>query len=591
MKWISKRFRYNGLFTIMFFITIFIITIVSVAITWATIRMSENFFYEKFSIMNAKVMSQVKDSMEYYNYSIVLASNNLLQNGTVQSVLSEDAGDQETMEAYYTLGQQMKRLQPYMAGKDISVLVMGKNGLVYTTDRSYWPISDMELKDSSITEQTMKQPRKLMYHYHYQPRKNAGTGEERFMIASKALMQRSTGNIYGAMYFAVKESEFKHRTYDNYTSPGNDFYILDRQGTIISSSQEERIGTSETKLLTYAERMEADNSHYLVGKIKGKEYLILKEYLPFFDMYMFNVIDKETAFGDLIDKKNMIFIVLGIVLLAVIIVFLVTRRVTNSLSLLVRKIINASKNDFDEYVPVSGTYETKEIGQAFNLMLDEIQEYMDELVLSQQLRRNAELAALQQQINPHFLYNTLTSIKFMVQQGEKAETEATIHALISLLQNTVGNVSETITVAQEVENLKHYVLINQKRYGERIKVNYFISPDCLSYKVPKLVLQPFMENAFFHGFNQKHEGSINVLIWKDGGTLICETVDNGDGMEISAETKLPKQKRKQQLFSGIGVKNVHERIQLMYGEEYGVTISSELGEGTKVHITMPINKD
>jgi two-component system sensor histidine kinase YesM len=146
-------------------------------------------------------------------------------------------------------------------------------------------------------------------------------------------------------------------------------------------------------------------------------------------------------------------------------------------------------------------------------------------------------------------------------------------------------------VAQEVENLKHYVLINQKRYGERIKVNYFISPDCLSYKVPKLVLQPFMENAFFHGFNQKHEGSINVLIWKDGGTLICETVDNGDGMEISAETKLPKQKRKQQLFSGIGVKNVHERIQLMYGEEYGVTISSELGEGTKVHITMPINKD
>jgi two-component system sensor histidine kinase YesM len=177
----------------------------------------------------------------------------------------------------------------------------------------------------------------------------------------------------------------------------------------------------------------------------------------------------------------------------------------------------------------------------------------------------------------------------MVNQGEKQETEATIHALISLLQNTIGNVSETISVKQEIENLKNYVLINQKRYGDRIKVNYFLAPDCMDYQIPKLILQPFMENSFFHGFNRKAEGYINVLVWRDSENLICEVVDNGDGMEDGVDNTIPKTKRKQQLFSGIGVRNVHERIQLIYGEEYGVTISSEIGNGTKVRILLPIH--
>lgn len=584
MRFIPERFKHNGLFIIMFLITVLMIITVSITITWTTIRMSEQFFIKKFSITNSKVMNQVKESFETFNYSIVLSSNNLLQSGTVKTILTEEQSNKERWSAYYYMGQQMKRVKSNLDAYEVGILVMGKNGFSFATDRAYWPITDEELKSSTIMSNTFKQPKKLMYQYDHRNDKK----DRRFIVASKVIMERIKGTIYGAMFFAIDESEFR-KFFTNYTSLGNNVFVLDKQGVIVSSNQSQLIGKQANDLLHYAGKIEASSDNYIIENFMGKDQIISMEYLPSFDMYLFNVIDKQQAIGDLIDKKDIILISMGIVFVALIIVFLASRRLTNSLSRLVKQIANASKHNFHQYVSETGTYETKKIGNAFNSMLDELHEYVEQLVESQKQQRNAELAALQQQINPHFLYNTLTSIKFMVQMGEKAETEATINALISLLQNTIGNVSETNSIVQEVDNLKNYVLINQKRYGDRIKVNYFISPDCLEYHVPKLILQPFMENSFFHGFNRKGEGYINVLVWKEGDNLICEVVDNGDGMEVSPESKLPNTKRKQQLFSGIGVRNVHDRIQLIYGEPYGVTISSELGEGTKVRITLPIS--
>ena len=569
----------------MFLISVIIITTVSVTITWTTIRMSEDFFFEKFSITNAKVMDQVKDSFETYNYSVVIASNNLLQSGTIKRILTEEGTNVQRMNAYYTLGQQMNRIESNVDTYETSILVTGINGIIYATDRSYWPITDDELKTGDITKNTLREPKRLMYQYDERPDKEDG----RYIVTSKALMERTSGNVYGTMYFAIKENEFRE-FYSSYTSPGNHVFLVNKSGVIMSSDQSKLIGEKSEELLRYAEEIVSEPKDYIIKDFLGKEQIILMEYLPSFEMYMFNIIDKKTAFGTLIDKKQIVLISMGIVFVALIIVFFASRRMTNSLSKLVKQIESASKHEFDKYVTVSGTYETRQIGNAFNSMLDELHEYVDQLVVSQKNQRNAELAALQQQINPHFLYNTLTSIKFMVQQGGKEETEATINAFISLLQNTIGNVSETITVKQEMDNLRNYVLINQKRYGDRIKVNYFVTPDCMDLQIPKLILQPFMENSFFHGFIRKPAGFINVLVWQDGNTLICEVIDNGDGMEVSEDNNLPNTRRKQQHFSGIGVRNVHERIQLIYGEEYGVTIASSLGEGTKVRITLPIQK-
>lgn len=584
MRYIPERFKHNNLFITMFLISVIIIITVSVTITWTTIRMSEQFFFEKFSITNAKVMDQVQDSFESYHYSVVLASNKLLQSGSIKEILTKDGSSVQRFYDYFTLGEQMNRIQSSLDTFETEVIVTGKNGIIYATDRSYWPITDDELKRGVITRNTLNEPKKLIYQYDKRPYPG-----ESYIITSKALMERTSGESYGMMYFSILESEFR-KFYSSYTSPGNHVFLVNRSGVIMSSDQSEIIGKKSEELHRYAQENEDKPKDYIIDDFLGKEQIILMEYLPSFDMYMFNIIDKKTAFGTLIDKKQILLISMGIVFVALIIVFLASRRMTNSLSKLVKQIESTSKHDFGQYVTVSGMYETKQIGHAFNAMLDELHEYVDQLVISQKNQRNAELAALQQQINPHFLYNTLTSIKFMVQQGGKEETEATINAFISLLQNTIGNVSETITVKQELDNLKNYVLINQKRYGDRIKVNYFVSLGCEELQIPKLILQPFMENSFFHAFIRKQEGNINVLVWQEGTTLICEVVDNGDGMEVSEGHSLPSTRRKQQLFSGIGVRNVHERIQLLYGEEYGVTISSTIGEGTKVRITLPTQK-
>ncbi|MGS2778651.1 sensor histidine kinase [Robertmurraya sp. GLU-23] len=585
MRYIPERFRHNNLFITMFLISVIIIITVSITITWTTIRMSEEFFFDKFSITNAKVMDQVEESFEKYHYSVVVASNNLLQSGTIKEILTKKGSNVERYHDLFTLEQQMRRIKSSVDTYETEIIITGTNGIIFSTDRTYWPITDEELKKGVIDRNTVSQPKKLMYQLDQRPASTEGS----YMVTSKALMERTSGNIYGSMYFAIQESEFR-KFYSSYTSPGNHVFLVNKSGVIMSSDQSELIGKKSEELLHYAQEIKTESKDYIIGDFLGKEHIILTKYLPSYEMYMFNIIDKKTAFGNLIDKKKMVLISMGIVFVALLFVFLASRRMTNSLSKLVKQIESTSKHDFDQYVTVSGTYETRQIGHAFNSMLDELHEYVDQLVVSQKQKRNAELAALQQQINPHFLYNTLTSIKFMVQQGGKEESDAIINALISLLQNTIGNVSETITLRQEIDNLKNYVLINQKRYGERIKVNYFVSPGCEEMQIPKLILQPFMENSFFHGFIQKHEGYINVLVWEDDNTLICEVVDNGDGMEGSAECDLPDTKRKQQHFSGIGVRNVHERIQLIYGEDYGVTISSKLGEGTKVRITLPSQK-
>ena len=587
-RWFD-RFKYNGLFIKMFIIMLVSITAVSIITTWTTINVSERVFMKTFSITNTKVISQINENLEAFNYAIVLATNQVSSSGAIREFLTESEGDSiQNVKAYYRMDNNMQRIVSVLDTYEVEVTVTGMNGRSYaSSDRSLLKMSNQELKVHPITNEAHEHPRTLQYHII-----ETGYGGDKVIVMAKALMDRTADFIYGMIYFSISERDFS-AFFDAYTSAGNEVVLLSQDGVILSSDRKSWLGDTEPDLLRYAQEMESKSLPYWNVDRMGKDLIVLSQYLPSLNSYVVNIIDKEIAIGQLTDMDAIIFSVVLIVAVALIIVFVISRRMTKSLTRLVKQISTISKYEFDHTVSVSGSYETRQLGQAFNSMLGELQVYVKRLIQTERQQRNAELEALQSQINPHFLYNTLASVKFMVQQGGKERAASTIHALISLLQNVVGDVSETISLSQELVNTKNYVLINQARYGDRIKMHYFVAPDCLGCHVPKLIIQPFIENAFFHAFHSKGEGSIYFMASIDGDTLLCEVVDDGDGFDMKEreQRRLQKTTGKRQLFTGIGVKNVEERLKLLYGEHYGVVIDSVVGEGTKVKIRIPIIKE
>ncbi|KAA0965597.1 sensor histidine kinase [Sporosarcina sp. ANT_H38] len=585
MTKLIERINNYGLLTKIFLVMFISIIAITITITFSTFQMSKKLFTETFSITNSKVLATIQESVENFNYSVVNTINNIEQSGTVKKFLTEsDTNTLEMSESYFNMSVQMNRIRTHLDTYDTGITVLGVNGRNFSTNRIYWSITEKALPDHRITLNALDNPKVLSYHYDdlY-----TDSLKKPAIIASKALIDRNSGEIYGVMYITMQELEFR-QFYTSYTSQGNDVAIINGAGMIVSSNRTELIGQKELGLLNHAQEIEKLDLNYKDIEFLEREQIVLTEYLPSLDLYLVNLIDRKLVMDKIIDKKSIVLISILTASIASLFIYFISRRLTRSLTGLVNQINNIAKSNFDHYVTVSGSYETKQVGTAFNFMLDELHEYVRELIATQKKQRNAELAALQQQINPHFLYNTLASIKIMVKQGDKEKAAEMINKLISLLQNTIGNISETNTVEQELTNMKDYTFINQARYGEQIRVNYYITPDCLSYQLPKLIIQPFIENAFFHAFNKKNSGFIHIMIGRERDSLICEIVDNGDGMETNLEKQMPSYKSKRQLFSGIGVKNVNERIKLLYGETYGVEITSPLGEGTKVRIRLPI---
>lgn len=440
MRTILDRIKNLKLFTKMFMIMVVSIIAVSIAISWTIIHMSTDLFMQTFSITNTKVLNQIKTGFESYNDSIVTVVSNANQSGAMKNFLTEgDTNSISTAKSYFNMTEQMKKLQSNLDAYEVGITIAGVNGRVYSTDRSYLTMDDKELKRHPLTINSHEEPKRLMYQDYKQLTGMNGKGEQ-MIVATKALLDRSTGYIYGTIYIAMKERDFG-QVFDSFTSNGNDVFILNKDGVIVSSNRPDRIGHMSEELLKYAEQLAKESSDYINVTVQGKDSIVISDNLPTYDFYIVNTIDKEIALGQMIDVRTLTLICIVIVGIALLIVFLMTRQISKSLTTLVQQMSNVTRNEFGNHITVTGGYEIRELGQAFNYMLDELHDYVDKLVETQKGQRNAELAALQRQINPHFLYNTLASVKTLVQQGSKEKATETIHSLISVLQNTISNVN------------------------------------------------------------------------------------------------------------------------------------------------------
>ena len=238
------------------------------------------------------------------------------------------------------------------------------------------------------------------------------------------------------------------------------------------------------------------------------------------------------------------------------------------------------------YEPEGGTREVRDLSDSFRHMVLRIQELMGTVRQEEVNLRKTELRALQAQINPHFLYNTLDSISWMCEQGKNAEAVEMVNALARLFRISISRGHELIPIRSELQHAESYLQIQAHRYKNQFEYRFDVDEDCLDYLCNKITLQPIIENAIYHGINGLvDDGLITVSVKSEGDDVLFTVEDNGSGM--TEEQIKAVMNKEQSDRAGIGVKNVDDRLKIYFGSAYGITIDSAPDEGTRVRIRMP----
>jgi two-component system, sensor histidine kinase YesM len=297
--------------------------------------------------------------------------------------------------------------------------------------------------------------------------------------------------------------------------------------------------------------------------------------------------------NELVDNQSEVrlsYIILGLIsiVIAIIISFFLSQRVSQPIKQLQDYMKEVEKGNFDIHVPVAKTIEISRLARAFNIMVGRIKELMSQVVLDQEQKRKSEINALQAQINPHFLYNTLDSIVWMAESNKSKDVVLMTSALAKLFRSSISKGEELVSIRTELEHITNYLMIQKMRYKNKLDYEIDISESVYDYKTIKVILQPIVENSIYHGIKMKHgPGLVRITSEETETDVFLIIEDDGHGMdeEKLRSILLPAPQSKEG--RGVGVRNVHERLKLYFGMQYGLTYKSNLGEGTTVYIRIP----
>ena len=292
-------------------------------------------------------------------------------------------------------------------------------------------------------------------------------------------------------------------------------------------------------------------------------------------------------------KRQMIeiFVWVGLVLLAlsVLSVWLFAQRVTAPFRRLEQAMQSVQTGLSEVVVDEKGCYEAESLARHFNSMMQRIDVLMQEIRKQEKHLRKAEINVLHSQINPHFLYNTLDTIIWMAEFGDHEKVIDLTKALAAFFRLSLSDGSEWTTIEHELEHVRHYLFIQKERYSDKLQYEIHCDDELREVEIPKLILQPIVENALYHGIRHlRHEGMIKVAASLCDDDILLTVIDNGTGFNVDALAQ-PRPHEGVKL-GGIGIANVDERIRLYYGDGYGVSIQSSMQEGTIVTIKLPNQK-
>ena len=302
------------------------------------------------------------------------------------------------------------------------------------------------------------------------------------------------------------------------------------------------------------------------------------------------------AFHDqMIYDISIVGIGLFILLIAITLATIISKRVTTPIGVLEKSMKELEDGNFDIVSKIDEKHSQVEIvrlNKNFNNMIARIKRLMDKVVEEQTAQRKSELKALQNQINPHFLYNTLDSIVFMAESGQMDEVRTMVVALAKFFRISISKGKTIITVKEELEHVKNYMIIESIRYKDTFTFHIDLEEGCEDYLAMKLMLQPFVENSIYHGLkNLEDEGIIDIKVYKEDDFLYYVVKDNGYGMRQSKIDELYERMRNDDVTNSVGIKNVYQRLKLYFGDKADIIIESELDEYTKFIIKTPIIRE
>lgn len=330
--------------------------------------------------------------------------------------------------------------------------------------------------------------------------------------------------------------------------------------------------------------------------LDGKNHMIYYQKIQKLDAYVVGIVPTIEITEFFNNTKNNILLTIGITFLFLLVLaYYLGNLLTKKIKKITRAFRKFQEGNFDTRISVKGSDELDKLGLDFNTMASSIHELINKVYKAEIAQKQAELAALQAQINPHFIYNTLESLKMLAELHDEDEISDGLTALGNLMRQNTYTENHQIDIGTELENLLDYVKIQNIIHNNKISLLCRVQEEVRQYRILNLILQPIVENCIIHGFNEKREGILlSIYGEKTDGSIYLTLHDNGIGIapeklkELNALLHHQAEAAPSQSHNkGVGLMNVHRRIQLYFGPEYGVNVESIANEGTTITVKIP----
>ena len=542
---------------------------------------------EKAKASSEQEVKLVKQSMQTVFQSVQNFSKFVLINQDTQKLLSRDTGaspDVAALKSIYNTLAAMLETEPNID----SVIIEALNGDLYFTSN----LTGVTMESLSIYPKSKIDAARggAVWVDSLSPSFLSGMRYKNMISVCRVIMSMEKGTPLGYIYVNIDERALA-RLYHSEQDDQNSTFVINSQGIIVSSNEALLVNQPIQDIsLDRWVRSASEGSHS--QKIEGAPYLASLQSLLPYDWKVVHLIPiSKLTYGYW--KIALLLAGFGLIsmLSAAGLSFLFTSLLTRPLNQLSKVIAGVGEGNFDQRASANTQDEIGQLGATFNVMVERIQDLMFRVEQEEKTKRMLELSLLYSQIKPHFLYNTLDTIRAMAVMSNEKEISNILKALGEFYRISLSNGQELITVAQEQKHLESYLYIQQIRFR---KLNYKISFDeeIQRYLVPTMLLQPLVENAIHHGIRERVEGGLceikGYIEHIDGNNdLIFIVHDNGKGMSEEQQQMIWEHEDEYGDYS-FGLKNIQDRIQLRFGEAYGLSLSSQLGQGVEVKITLPL---